>query len=174
MTDVTGVVGLVRVDDDVLEGLLDVAVGDADPEDVMPAVPGPPGWTQRRRDAFRAFHRARYPGLAAPPYEITYAVTEDGHIRGSVRLRRPEERPEALETGIWLGRSARGRGIGTAAISAVVDAAAQAGAATVLADTTPGNAAMLSVLRRTGAVLVTDTAAGRVDAELRTAGRDRV
>ncbi|WP_084469286.1 GNAT family N-acetyltransferase [Nocardiopsis trehalosi] len=161
-----GAVALVPLDDAVLEDLLAVAVRDADPEDTMPPVPGPPGWTTERRDAFRRYHRARYPGLGAD--EATYAVTDaTGRVAGAARLRRVEGRPGAVETGIWLGRSYRGRGVGTAALSALVATAARTGATVLVADTTAGNAGALAALRRNGAALRPDPASDRVDAELR-------
>jgi hypothetical protein len=46
-------VQLLPLDDDVLEALVLVAVEDAEPDDAVPPVPGPPGWTAARVEAFR-------------------------------------------------------------------------------------------------------------------------
>ncbi|NGO68444.1 GNAT family N-acetyltransferase [Streptomyces sp. SB3404] len=168
-----------RVTEENLEALLAVAVDDAEPEEVMPPVPGPPGWTGERRDAFRAWHRARLPGLEGPLGEAAYAVVDGGRVAGSARLARPGGRPGTLETGLWLGRSHRGRGIGTAVLGLLLDEATAAGAHRVIADTTAGNAAAIGALRRGGARLTAagdtagDTAAGGtadVYAELRLPG----
>ncbi|QNP75496.1 GNAT family N-acetyltransferase [Streptomyces roseirectus] len=153
-----------RVDEDSLEGLLAVAVEDAAPEEVMPPVAGPPGWTALRRDAFRDWHRSRFPGLAGPLGESTFTVVDDGVPVGSARLALRGE--GVLETGMWLGRSHRGRGIGTAALRLLLDEAARAGARVVVADTTADNSAALGVLRRSGAALTAGRESGDVLAEL--------
>ncbi|MGW1892710.1 GNAT family N-acetyltransferase [Streptomyces sp. NPDC002004] len=160
-----GAVELRPVDEELLRGLLAVAVADAEPGEVMPPVPGPPGWTAARRDAFLAWHRERTAGLNGPRHEATYAVLADGVVVGSARLAQ-RGGPAVLETGIWLGRSARGRGIGTAAVRALVDEAARCGALAVVADTTDTNRAAVSALRRNGAALTSDPATGEISARL--------
>jgi RimJ/RimL family protein N-acetyltransferase len=171
-TDVVGGAGVVervelwRVDGVVLAELLAVAVADAEPEEVMPPVAGPPGWTGEREDAFRAWHRDRRAGLDGPLREVTFAVVHGDTIVGSARLAR-RGADDTLETGLWLGRSHRGQGIGTATLSAVLDEAARAGAGVVVADTTVDNAGSLAALRRNGAVLTTHRDTGEVHAELR-------
>jgi RimJ/RimL family protein N-acetyltransferase len=70
-------------------------------------------------------------------------------VVGAVRLGRTDE-AGVLETGIWVTRGTRGRGVGQAAIAAVLDKATALGADAVRADTTSGNTAALSVLRRLG------------------------
>ncbi|MBQ0987761.1 GNAT family N-acetyltransferase [Streptomyces sp. F63] len=143
-----------RMDEAGLQELLAVAVGDAVPEEVMPPVAGPPGWTPEREEAFRAWHRARRAGLAGPLRESTYAITVEGETVGAARLAvRDSGGGEVLETGMWLARSHRGRGIGTAALRVLLDEAGRAGARVVVADTTAHNAAALAALRRNGATL---------------------
>ncbi len=145
--------------------LLAVAVGDAAPEEVMPPVAGPPGWTPEREEAFRAWHRARRAGLAGPLRESTYAITHDGEIVGAARLA-VRGSGEALETGMWLARSHRGHGIGTAALRLLLDEAGRAGARVVVADTTAHNAAALAALRSNGATLTPSEDTADVHAEL--------
>ncbi|MFD5318936.1 GNAT family N-acetyltransferase [Streptomyces sp. NPDC127098] len=145
-------VALRVVDEETLGGLLAAAVADAAPEDVMPPVAGPPGWTADRREAFLAWHRARGAGLDGPAREATYAVVHDGRIVGSVRLARAGA-PSDLETGIWLGRSHRGRGIGTAALRLLRAEARRVGGRVLVADTTADNAPAVAALRRLGATL---------------------
>jgi RimJ/RimL family protein N-acetyltransferase len=64
---------------------------------------------------------------------------------------RPETSRSAglvLEAGIWLVRSARGRGVGGAVLPLLVARAREHGAAVLVARTTPGNAAAQSALAR--------------------------
>jgi RimJ/RimL family protein N-acetyltransferase len=144
------VVVLTPLDDALTERLLAVAVAGAAPEEVMPPVDGPPGWTPARQEFFRAFHRERQPGLAGPPHTVMFAVHADDRLVGMIRL--TLETDEA-ETGMWLARSARGRGLAAPALRALLDEARRAGARTVRADTTPGNRAALATLSRCGAAL---------------------
>ncbi|MFC9288207.1 GNAT family N-acetyltransferase [Streptomyces sp. NPDC057052] len=111
---------------------------------------GPPGWTTERQEAFRNRHRARRPGLAGPLRESTFVITHDGRTVGSARLALRAGH-DVLETGMWLGRSHRGRGIGTATLRVLLGEAARAGARAVVADTEAHNTAALGALRRNGA-----------------------
>src|SRR4029453_3764639 len=96
------------VDEATLDELVAVALGDAEPADVMPPAPGGPGWTDDRVAAFRPFHRerggARAPGggggrgaggapsppfhggrgggLGGPRHEVTLAVVAGGRVAG--------------------------------------------------------------------------------------------
>lgn len=162
-----GRVELREVDEGNLEALLAVAVDDAAPEEVMPPVAGPPGWTPERQEAFRTWHRARRPGLDGPLREATFAIICEGRIVGSARLAVRDGRA-VLETGMWLARSRRSCGIGTAALRMLLDEAAAAGARAVVADTTSDNAAALAALRHHGAALVGSRHTADVHAELRT------
>ncbi|MFI9813486.1 GNAT family N-acetyltransferase [Saccharothrix variisporea] len=131
------VVELRPVDDAALQRLAALAVGDADPADVMP-----PGWTPGDISAFFDF----YVGFRADSFEIVH----HGDTVGFTRLT-----PEG-ETGLWVARSARGRGIGVAAVREVVDQAVLRRIPVVTARTTTANTAALSVLRRAGAALEVD------------------
>lgn len=148
-------VRLVPVDNQTLEPLLAVAVADADPEDVMPPVEAPAGWSPARCEAFREFHRASYGGLDGPTRNQMYAVLVDDEVVGMARLARLDE-PETAETGMWLGRSMRGRGVGAAALREVVQEACRLGIGTVVASTTRTNVAALTVLKKFGAQLRTE------------------
>jgi RimJ/RimL family protein N-acetyltransferase len=160
-----GRVEVQQVDEESLEELLAVAVEDAAPEEVMPPVACPPGWTTERQEAFRHWHRARRPGLTGPLRESTFAINHNGKIVGSARLAL-RDRHDVLEAGMWLGRSHRGRGIGTAALRILLDEAAKAGARAVVADTKTYNTAALGVLRRNGATLVASQDTVEIHAEL--------
>ncbi|MEU1852871.1 GNAT family N-acetyltransferase [Streptomyces sp. NPDC019990] len=154
-----------QVDEEGLEELLAVAVEDAAPEEVMPLVAGPPGWTTARQDGFRNWHRARFPGLAGPLRESTYTIIHNGEVVGAARLALRDSH-DVLETGMWLGRSHRGRGIGTATLRTLLEEAGKAGARTVVADTTAHNTAALGALRRNGATLIDSQDTVAIRAEL--------
>jgi RimJ/RimL family protein N-acetyltransferase len=145
---VTTGVELIPVDESVLELLVQAATSDAAPDDVTPPMAGD-RWGPERTDWLCAFHRDRRPGLDGPLGEATWAVSLDGAVVGAVRLKRTDD-PLVLETGIWLTRSARGHGTGRLAVAAALRRARDLGAREVRADTSPGNAAALSVLQRLG------------------------
>ncbi|MFE3784873.1 GNAT family N-acetyltransferase [Amycolatopsis sp. NPDC059090] len=155
---------LIPLDEPGLERLLEAAVADAEPTEVMPPVEGPAGWTEARREAFLAFHRRRSlnPDTAI---ETTWVVEVDGRVCGAARLR-PVSGRSALEVeaGVWLGRSARGRGIGRKVTAVLLDAARDGGAAKFVATTTVDNAAAHRLLSGAGAEL--DVRGTEIDAHL--------
>ena len=146
----TGNVALRPLDEPLLERLLAAAVAESDPEEVMPPVDGPPGWTDTRRAAFVAFHRAR--ALAADPVERTWAVLTDGEVAGAVRAE-PVDAEGAVELGIWIGRRWRGQGVGRLAMRDLLD---ELDEDRVVASTTADNAAAQRLLRGLGATLRPD------------------
>lgn len=162
---VTGNVQLTPVDELTLEPLLTVAVAETQPEEVMPPVKAPPGWSQARQEAFREFYRSSYGGLDGPTRTQMYAVICDGKVVGMTRMAR-RDAPDTMETGMWLGRSARGQGIGVAALRLLLAAAAHAGTHLVVAETTVQNTPALGALRRCGAVLRDDGTGVRAEIEL--------
>ena len=149
------VVGLTPVDERLLTPLLSVAVAETKPEEVMPPVEAPPGWSQPRRDAFCEFYRSHYRGLNGPTRTLTYGILCNSDVVGMIRMARSDG-PDTLETGMWLGRSVRGRGIGGRALRLLLNEAARTGARRVVAETSAANAAAIKVLRRCSAVLVFD------------------
>jgi len=171
-TAIPELVTLRPLDEDLLPALLATAVADADPGEVMPPVDeddrgGAAGWTEARREAFLRFHRSRLPGAgpvegsAEEPAEVTYAVVvaetgETGQVEekvaGAARLA-PRPEPDAVEAGVWLGRSYRGRGVGTAVFARLLDAARAGGAARLFASTSTANAATRRLLASAGADL---------------------
>lgn len=144
-------VELVPVDDVVLERLVIVAVTDADADDVVPPMDGSGEWTEQRLHWLRNYHEECRAGLDGPAHQATYAVLDDGHVVGSVRLAKTTE-PREVEAGIWLARSARRQGIGSRAIAAVSELA-RPHADRVVAWTTEDNSASHRTLRRAGATL---------------------
>ena len=158
------VVALVDVTDPVLERLLAVALHDADADEVTPPLGTAAGWNTERISWFRAYHHAAAAGLDGPARQKSWAITADGELAGSIRLARVPATGTgpfthdgaALETGIWLGRSFRGRGVGTEALRLVKAAAAAAGADLLQAETTAGNTAAQALLQSLGAELAAD------------------
>ncbi|MBA3293337.1 MAG: GNAT family N-acetyltransferase [Geodermatophilaceae bacterium] len=142
-------VTLAAVDEVVLGQLVHAAISDAAADEVTPPPTAGEAWTPTRVAWLRGFHRDRRPGLGGPAREATWAVVIGGRVVGSVRLKRTDEQG-MLETGAWLTRPVRGRGVGRAAVAAVLDEAAALGASAVRADTTTTNAAALAVLERLG------------------------
>ena len=130
------------VDEAGLQALLAVAVADATPEETMPPFEGPPGWTDEKKQFFLDFFRP----VVASSGTAVFAIMAGDRIAGFMRLRRLED--DAAETGMWLGRSYRGKGLGAAAFDELLAQAAKRGYARVVADTTPQNVAALGVLRR--------------------------
>lgn len=199
-------VALLDVSEDVLEQLLELALRDADADEVTPPLGTTAGWNTDRISWFREFHRAAAAGLDGPAGQKTWAISCDGQMAGSVRLRRMDTEPAAadegwaggggwavgaagagpgggagavgaagavagggggavaggggwaLETGIWLARSFRGRGVGREALRLVRARAASTGAAVLVAETTAGNVGALALLKYAGAELVTGAA----------------
>lgn len=148
-------VELADVDEVVLAGLWDLAVRDAAPDEVTPPL-GTPGWNPERHEWFLAYHRSAA-GLDGPSGEKSWAVMANGELAGSVRLKRIPAATGACwteaETGIWLARSHRNRGVGTAALALVLGAAQGAGVSRVVASTTMGNVAAQRLLAAAGGTL---------------------
>ena len=142
-------VGLIAVDEAVLEQLVQAAVSDASADEVTPPVSAGAEWTPARVAWLERFHRDRRAGLSGAAAEATWAVVVGHAVVGSVRLKCTDEQG-VLETGVWLTRSSRGRGVAVAAMTAVLRKAADLGAQGVRADTTTGNTSALGVLRRLG------------------------
>jgi RimJ/RimL family protein N-acetyltransferase len=139
------VVRLRAVDESTLSALVRAALADAAPDEVTPPLTPGNVWTPERISWLTAFHTDRRAGLEGPAGEATWAV-EVGAVVGAVRLKRTAE-AGVLETGIWLTRGARGRGVARRAVAAVLEEAAASGAREVRVTTRSENAPALAVLR---------------------------
>jgi RimJ/RimL family protein N-acetyltransferase len=144
-----------------LGDLLEAAVADADPLEVMPPVAGPPGWNAKRRQAFLDFHRDRSIDTHHP-VETTYIIVVADQVVGAARL---EPTEDAVEAGVWIGRSHRGLGVGKAVMTQLLATAAETGAPRLIASTTVENVAAQRLLIFAAAELVTD--GSNVNATLR-------
>ncbi|CRK60018.1 GCN5-related N-acetyltransferase [Alloactinosynnema sp. L-07] len=143
------IVRLIPLDEAGTEALLAVAVAQAEPAEVMP-VDGPTGWTEATKAAFRDFHAAHRDGALGT---VMYAIDVRGETAGMIRLARVG--PGVAETGMWLGRAMRSKGVGVDALRALLEIAVETGFHTVRAETTPDNTAAIRALARCGAVLTT-------------------
>jgi RimJ/RimL family protein N-acetyltransferase len=142
-------VQLLPVDETILSQLVEVAVSGTHPNEVTPPLSPGDEWTTERIKWLRSYHRDRRAGLGGARREATWAVVADGSVVGAVRLK-DTGRAGTLEAGAWLSRSARNRGLGQAALAALLLAAKEQGAAEVTAETTSQNSAAIGVLRRLG------------------------
>ena len=133
----------------VLAQLVHAAVSDASADEVTPPLGASGQWTPARIAWLETFHRDRRAGFHGAAAETTWAVVVGDSVVGSVRLKCTDDEG-VLDTGIWLTRRSRGRGVGVAAMAAVLHEAAALGAQGVRADTTTGNSRALGVLRRLG------------------------
>ena len=103
-----------------------VAVAGALPGEVMPpdAAPHPDEWTLARERAYARFLRAR------PREETSWLVVEGtaggGDVVGVARLAGAGDAAN-LEAGVWLSRTARGRGVGVRVLDELVACAAASG-----------------------------------------------
>ena len=147
-------VSLMAVNEAVLAELVAVAKNSATASEVTPALTPGDDWSPQRVAWLERFHRERREGLDGPQGEATWAVVIDSQVVGSVRLTVLLPKLHVVETGIWLARSARGRGIGRQAVAAALEHAATAGAQEVRAETTPANQAAQGLLRSLGFDLV--------------------
>lgn len=158
-------VTLVDVDEPTLDRLVHAAITDAAADEVTaPVTPGP-AWSLARITWLRDLHRRCRTGLDGPAGQATWAIVADEEVVGAVRLKRTA-RPEILETGSWLTRSARGRRLGGAAVAAVLREAVGLGAQGVRAETTAANAPALGTLRWLGFHLKPDDDGTGVEAFL--------
>ncbi|MGY3316998.1 GNAT family N-acetyltransferase [Arthrobacter sp. TE12232] len=214
-------VELLDVSEAVLEQLLELALRDADADEVTPPLGESAAWNTDRISWFREFHHAAA-GLDGPAQQKSWAISCDGQLAGSVRLKRigpgpgsavgtmkpleagtggagaggagaggagtggaiepgiqpaasPADAPRtgspvgggALETGIWLGRSFRGRGVGREALRLVKALAVSAGASHLVAQTTAGNVGAIALLKSAGAELVTGAASATATVQVK-------
>jgi RimJ/RimL family protein N-acetyltransferase len=97
----------------------------------MPPVDEPPGWSTTCQDAFRRFYRLHH--------EVMHEIIVDDRTVGTIRLT-PTADDGVAETGMWLGSSARGKGLGADVLRALLDHATNQVWKTVVADTTADNA----------------------------------
>ncbi|GIG65997.1 GNAT family N-acetyltransferase [Phytomonospora endophytica] len=133
-----------------LPALSRIAVADATPDEVMPPVDGPPGWTPARVAAFTDFQHTRL----TEPGRRSYLITADGEPAGVIRL--DDTGPHTAETGYWIARSHRRKGVATAAVALILTEARTLGLTGVTAETTLDNPGSRAALARNGADCTVD------------------
>ncbi|MGO2468598.1 MAG: GNAT family N-acetyltransferase [Microbacterium gubbeenense] len=160
-------VTLAAVDEQILAKLSAIASSDADADEVTPPLSPGSSWTPQRLEWFEGYHRSRRSGLAGRHREATWAIMNADRPVGSVRLGLTET-VGTLETGIWLARTYRGKGIARQAMLLVLDEARRYGAHVVCADTASSNRSAQSLMQSVGFVLGPRSGEGRVQGAHRT------
>ncbi|WP_018334096.1 GNAT family N-acetyltransferase [Actinomycetospora chiangmaiensis] len=119
-------------DGDEAAAVVTAAVLGARPREVMPPddAPDPDDWTLARERAYARFLRSRR------AIETSFLVVEGTAVVGVAWLRHD---PAGAETGGWLARSARGRGLGTLVLGLLAARAGGAGALPLRGLRAPGS-----------------------------------
>jgi RimJ/RimL family protein N-acetyltransferase len=117
-----------------------------------PGVGGENGIPPFADDALRTMLREQIPGLRARGVLVPYVLedTGDGSLAGGLTLRNFDPMRGVIEVGYWLFARARGRGLATRAVQAVVREAFASGLWRVEAHVRIGNDASERVLERAG------------------------
>jgi RimJ/RimL family protein N-acetyltransferase len=117
-----------------------------------PAVGGEAGLPPVDADTLRAMLREQLPALHAQGLLAPYVIedTEAGTTLGGANLRLFDPMRDTVELGYWLFVEARGRGVATRAVRALVEHAHANGVVRVEAHVRLGNTASERVLERAG------------------------
>lgn len=143
-------VELLQLDQEIIERVVQVAVQDAAPTEVMPSQSD--SWTWGTQNAYGEFLSQRLAGFDGPHQELTWVILYRGDVTGVLRL---ERKPDGShEFGAWLGRSWRSRGIGRAVLGMLRDMAPDLGVRRLTAETTADNRAALALLRDHEAIVL--------------------
>jgi RimJ/RimL family protein N-acetyltransferase len=92
----------------------------------------------------------------------TFFIALDGVVVGDCGWFGPPDEDGEVEIGYGLAPSARGQGVGTAAVQLLLDWVAGQGARTVRAEVLPGNEPSLRLLARLGFTDIGERAAHRI------------
>ena len=143
---------LVRVDELLLREPDEADVDLIAPAFVDPAVGGEAGLPPVGADALRAMLHEQLPAMRAQGLLAAYVVTEspEDTILGGITLHHLDPMRDGVEVGYWLFQEARGRGVATRAVGALVEHAFDNGLIRVEAHVRVGNRASERVLERLG------------------------
>jgi RimJ/RimL family protein N-acetyltransferase len=143
---------LVRVGELLLRGPEEADIDVIAPAFVDPAVGGEAGLPPVGADALRAMLHEQLPAMRAQGLLAAYVVTEspDDTILGGITLHHLDPMRDGVEVGYWLFQEARGRGVATRAVGALVEHAFDNGLIRVEAHVRIGNRASERVLERLG------------------------
>ena len=119
-----------------------------------PDVGGEAGLPAVDADALRVMLREQLPAFRARGLMAPYVIedTQAGSLLGGANLRLFDPMRDTVELGYWLFVEARGRGVATRAVRAMVEHAQASGIARVEAHVRIGNTASERVLERAGFV----------------------
>jgi RimJ/RimL family protein N-acetyltransferase len=142
---------LVRVDELLIRGPEEADVELIAPAFVDPAVGGEAGLPPVGPEELLVFMRAQLPALRAQGLLAPYVIADaDGTVLGGLTLHHLDPMRDAVEVGYWLFREARGRGVATRSVGALVDHGFDNGLCRVEAHVRVGNRASERVLERLG------------------------
>ncbi len=122
------------------------------PAFVDPDIGGEAGLPEVGADELRAMMREMLPGMRASGMLAPYLIEDaaSGELLGGLTLHHFDAMRDSVEVGYWLFADARGRGVATRAVRAVVEHAFENGVYRVEAHVRVGNAASERVLERAG------------------------
>jgi RimJ/RimL family protein N-acetyltransferase len=117
-----------------------------------PAVGGEAGLPPVDAATLRALLREQLPGMRERGLMATYVIedTRDGSILGGANFHHFDPTRDVVEVGYWLFVEARGRGVATRIVAAMIDYAFANGIGRVEAHVRPENRASERVLERLG------------------------
>jgi ribosomal-protein-alanine N-acetyltransferase len=142
----------VRVDELLLRAPIDGDIDLVAPAFLDPEVGGEAGLPPVGAPALRAMLHEQLPTMRERGLLAAYVVedTETGALLGGCSLHHFDPMRDAVEVGYWLFVDARGRGVATRAVGALVDHAFANGLRRVEAHVRPENRASERVLERLG------------------------
>src|SRR3954447_7887725 len=142
----------VRADELLLRAPTDDDIETIAPAFLDPAVGGEAGLPRVGADTLRLMLHEELPGLRARGLMAPYVIedTTTCTILGGANLRLFDPMRDTVELGYWLFVEARGRGVATRAVRALVDDSHARGIARVEAHARIGNVASERVLERAG------------------------
>ena len=143
---------LVRVDELLLRSPAEADIDVIAPAFVDPEIGGEAGLPPVGADALRAMLHEQLPAMRAQGLLAAYVITTSprGTILGGITLHHLDPMRDGVEVGYWLFREARGRGVATRAVGALVEHAFANGLIRVEAHVRIGNHASERVLERLG------------------------
>ena len=141
-----------RVDELLLRAPVDADIETVAPAFLDPAVGGEASLPPVDAETLRGMLRDQLPQLREMGLMSPYVIVDDETILGGASLHHFDPMRDAVEVGYWLFASARGRGVATRSVRAMVDHAFANGIYRVEAHVRVGNERSENVLTRLGFV----------------------
>ena len=139
-----------HVDDLVIRGLVDDDIDTIAPAFMDPAVGGEAGLPAVGPELLRRALHHQIPQMRAEGAMAPYVIDQGGALLGGTTLHHFDAMRDTVEVGYWLIVEARGRGVATRAVGAMVNDAFARGILRVEAHVRPENTASVRVLERLG------------------------